>query len=146
LQEEFFQETVRKVQALYQFDCLRANKSTMAWGVEARVPFLDRQFLNVAMAIDPSEKMINKAEGKSAVAVYFANASRVLVLCGAPSLVPGVQHATAMACDAWFCSITCAVGLAVLFDMLILPHQRKRAVLCSTCCRSHGGVHPAQGL
>ncbi|WIA15502.1 hypothetical protein OEZ85_002139 [Tetradesmus obliquus] len=62
--EEFFQETVRKVQALYQFDCLRANKSTMAWGVEARVPFLDRQFLNVAMAIDPAEKMINKAEGR----------------------------------------------------------------------------------
>jgi asparagine synthase (glutamine-hydrolysing) len=64
LQEEFFQETVRKVQALYQFDCLRANKSTMAWGVEARVPFLDKQFLNVAMAIDPAEKMINKAEGE----------------------------------------------------------------------------------
>jgi asparagine synthetase B (glutamine-hydrolysing) len=55
---------VRKVQALYQFDCLRANKSTMAWGVEARVPFLDKQFLNVAMAIDPAEKMINKAEGE----------------------------------------------------------------------------------
>jgi asparagine synthase (glutamine-hydrolysing) len=64
LQEEFFQETVRKIQALYQFDCLRANKSTMAWGVEARVPFLDKQFLNVAMAIDPAEKMINKAEGE----------------------------------------------------------------------------------
>ncbi len=64
LQEEFFQETVRKVQALYQFDCLRANKSTMAWGVEARVPFLDRHFLDVAMAIDPAEKMIDKANGE----------------------------------------------------------------------------------
>lgn len=63
LQEEFFQETVRKVQALYQFDCLRANKSTMAWGVEARVPFLDRHFLDVAMAIDPAEKMIDKSKG-----------------------------------------------------------------------------------
>jgi asparagine synthetase B (glutamine-hydrolysing) len=55
---------VRKVQALYQFDCLRANKSTMAWGVEARVPFLDRAFLDVAMAIDPSEKMIDKSKGR----------------------------------------------------------------------------------
>lgn len=64
LQEEFFQETVRKVQALYQFDCLRANKSTMAWGVEARVPFLDRHFLDVAMAIDPAEKMIDKSKGE----------------------------------------------------------------------------------
>ncbi|KAI8466925.1 MAG: asparagine synthase [Monoraphidium minutum] len=62
--EEFFQETVRKVQALYQFDCLRANKSTMAWGVEARVPFLDRGFLDTAMAIDPAEKMIDKGAGR----------------------------------------------------------------------------------
>lgn len=52
------------MQALYQFDCLRANKSTMAWGVEARVPFLDRRFLDVAMAIDPSEKMIDKSKGR----------------------------------------------------------------------------------
>jgi asparagine synthetase B (glutamine-hydrolysing) len=64
LQDEFFQETVRKVQALYQFDCLRANKSTMAWGVEARVPFLDRAFLDLAMAIDPREKMIDKKAGR----------------------------------------------------------------------------------
>jgi hypothetical protein len=70
LHEQFFQETVRKVQALYQFDCLRANKSTMAWGVEARVPFLDKQFLNVAMAIDPAEKMINKAEGEGSVMLW----------------------------------------------------------------------------
>jgi hypothetical protein len=53
----------KKVQALYQYDCLRANKSTMAWGVEARVPFLDRDFLDVAMAIDPADKMIDKAAG-----------------------------------------------------------------------------------
>lgn len=61
---DFFMETVRKVQALYQYDCLRANKSTMAWGLEARVPFLDRDFLNVAMAIDPAEKMIDKTKGR----------------------------------------------------------------------------------
>eukprot|EP00879_Flechtneria_rotunda_P020694 GHRR01021779.1.p1 GENE.GHRR01021779.1~~GHRR01021779.1.p1 ORF type:complete len:412 (+),score=139.14 GHRR01021779.1:1235-2470(+) len=60
--DEFFQETVRKVQALHQYDCLRANKSTMAWGVEARVPFLDRNFLDVAMAIDPTEKMIDRSK------------------------------------------------------------------------------------
>ena len=52
------------MQALYQYDCLRANKSTMAWGVEARVPFLDRGFLDVAMAIDPADKMIDKAAGE----------------------------------------------------------------------------------
>jgi len=41
-QEEFHSETVRKIQALHKYDCMRANKSTMAWGVEARVPFLDK--------------------------------------------------------------------------------------------------------
>lgn len=57
---EFFQETVRKLQSLHKYDCLRANKATAAWGVEARVPFLDREFLDVAMAINPQEKMITK--------------------------------------------------------------------------------------
>lgn len=51
------EETVRKVSNLYYYDCLRANKSTCAWGVEARVPFLDLDFLNVAMNIDPVYKM-----------------------------------------------------------------------------------------
>jgi asparagine synthase (glutamine-hydrolysing) len=55
--EEFFAETVRKVQALNNYDCLRANKSMAAWGVEARVPFLDREFLDLAMSIDPLLKM-----------------------------------------------------------------------------------------
>jgi len=55
--EEFFAETVRKVQALHHYDCLRANKSMAAWGVEARVPFLDKTFLDLAMGIDPSLKM-----------------------------------------------------------------------------------------
>lgn len=57
---EFHEETVRRVENLHLADCLRANKSTSAWGVEARVPFLDKQFLEVAMNIDPSEKMITK--------------------------------------------------------------------------------------
>lgn len=57
---EFHKETVRRVKNLHLADCLRANKSTSAWGLEARVPFLDKQFLEVCMNIDPQEKMINK--------------------------------------------------------------------------------------
>jgi len=53
----FHEETVRKLDRLHWFDCLRANKAMAAWGVEARVPFLDQRFLEVAMAIDPAAKM-----------------------------------------------------------------------------------------
>ncbi|KAG9239601.1 asparagine synthetase [Amylocarpus encephaloides] len=56
----FHEETVRRVKALHMFDCLRANKSTSAWGLEARVPFLDKEFLEVCMNIDPQDKMITK--------------------------------------------------------------------------------------
>lgn len=56
--EEFFEETVRKISKLHSYDCLRANKSTMAWSVEARVPFLDKEFLNVSMMTNPELKMI----------------------------------------------------------------------------------------
>ena len=55
--EEFHKETVRKLSKLHLYDCLRANKSLAAWGVEGRVPFLDKDFLDVAMTIDPSYKM-----------------------------------------------------------------------------------------
>jgi asparagine synthase (glutamine-hydrolysing) len=58
--EELQAELRDKLCNLHLFDCLRANKSTSAWGVEARVPFLDEDFLNVAMNINPSEKMIRK--------------------------------------------------------------------------------------
>jgi asparagine synthase (glutamine-hydrolysing) len=54
----FHEETVRKIFRLHKYDCLRANKSMSAWGVEARVPFLDRQFLDVAMSINPEDKRI----------------------------------------------------------------------------------------
>jgi asparagine synthase (glutamine-hydrolysing) len=54
----FHEETVRKLDALHQYDCLRANKSMMAWGVEARVPFLDLAFLDLAMSMDAGEKMV----------------------------------------------------------------------------------------
>jgi asparagine synthase (glutamine-hydrolysing) len=53
-----------KIANLYLFDCLRANKATSAWGLEARVPFLDEDFLDVAMNINPAEKMIRKDEGR----------------------------------------------------------------------------------
>lgn len=53
----FHEETVRKISRLHLYDCLRANKSLAAWGVEGRVPFLDREFLDVAMALDPACKM-----------------------------------------------------------------------------------------
>ncbi|WP_334130737.1 asparagine synthase B [Silanimonas lenta] len=56
---EFHAETVRKLDALHQFDCLRANKSMAAFGIEARVPFLDLAFLDVAMAIDPEQKRVH---------------------------------------------------------------------------------------
>lgn len=58
--DKFHEETVRRVKNLHLADCLRANKSTSAWGLEARVPFLDKDFLEAAMGVDPSEKMITK--------------------------------------------------------------------------------------
>jgi asparagine synthase (glutamine-hydrolysing) len=53
----FHEETVRKLLRLHAYDCLRANKAMAAWGVEARVPFLDRTFLDVAMSLNPADKM-----------------------------------------------------------------------------------------
>ncbi|KAM0557247.1 hypothetical protein ACHAPJ_005511 [Fusarium lateritium] len=58
--EAFHEETVRRVKNLHLADCLRANKSTSAWGLEARVPFLDKEFLETSMNIDPQDKMITK--------------------------------------------------------------------------------------
>jgi len=60
---EFHDETVRKLDALHNYDCLRANKSMMAWGVEPRVPFLDVEFLEVAMRMDASAKMVDREGG-----------------------------------------------------------------------------------
>lgn len=55
--EEFHKETLRKLNKLNLYDCLRANKSLAAWGVEGRVPFLDKEFLDVAMRLNPKDKM-----------------------------------------------------------------------------------------
>lgn len=60
--EEFHKETVRKLSKLHQYDCLRANKSLSAWGVEGRVPFLDKEFMDVAMRLNPIDKMAGKGK------------------------------------------------------------------------------------
>lgn len=60
--QEFHEELNRKVSKLHMFDCLRANKSMAAWGVEARVPFLDKEFVDVAMRINPEAKMCNNGK------------------------------------------------------------------------------------
>ena len=64
--KDFHEETVRKLGKLYLYDCLRANKSLSAWGVEGRVPFLDKEFLDVAMRTNPEAKMCGpKKSGES---------------------------------------------------------------------------------
>ena len=60
--QAFHEETVRKLSKLYLYDCLRANKSLSAWGVEGRVPFLDKEFLDVAMRTNPAAKMCKGKE------------------------------------------------------------------------------------
>ena len=59
---EFFKETCDKILQLHLFDCLRANKSMAAWGIEVRVPFLDKEVVNYVMNLDPEYKMIKKKE------------------------------------------------------------------------------------
>lgn len=63
--KEFHEELVRKMSKLHLYDCLRANKSLMAWGVEGRVPFLDKDFIDIAMNLNPTDKMnIKMPDGK----------------------------------------------------------------------------------
>lgn len=70
----FHEETVRKLSKLYQYDCLRANKSLMAWGIEGRVPFLDKEFMDTAMRINPALKMCpGKTIEKGVVREAFAD-------------------------------------------------------------------------
>ena len=85
---EFHDETVRKLDALYNFDCLRANKSMMAWGVEPRVPFLDVEFLDVAMRMDAQAKMIAKPGSTAGAAVDGPGAA---VVTGAGPAVAGAE-------------------------------------------------------
>ncbi len=66
--KEFHEELVRKMSKLHLYDCLRANKSLMAWGIEGRVPFLDKDFIDVAMELNPRDKMnIKLPDGKQRI-------------------------------------------------------------------------------
>ena len=66
--KEFHEELVRKMSKLHLYDCLRANKSLMAWGVEGRVPFLDKDFIDIAMSLNPNDKMsIRLGDGKQRI-------------------------------------------------------------------------------
>ena len=65
--EEFHNELLRKLDKLHMYDCLRANKSMSAWGIEARVPFLDKNFMDVAMRINPKDKMCGNGKMEKAI-------------------------------------------------------------------------------
>jgi len=65
--QEFHEELNRKLDRLHKFDCLRANKSMSAWGIEARVPFLDKNFMDVAMRINPEDKMCGNGVMEKAI-------------------------------------------------------------------------------
>ncbi|MBA6303080.1 asparagine synthase B [Colwellia sp. MB02u-14] len=65
--QEFHKELNRKLDRLHKFDCLRANKSMSAWGIEARVPFLDKNFMDVAMRINPEDKMCGNGKMEKAI-------------------------------------------------------------------------------
>ena len=66
--KEFHEELVRKMSKLHLYDCLRANKSLAAWGVEGRVPFLDKEFIDVAMNLNPHDKMsIRLGDGRQRI-------------------------------------------------------------------------------
>ena len=73
--QELHEELVRKVEALHTFDCLRANKATMAHGLEARVPFLDREVLDVVMRTHPEYKMYKKGEPTQFVEKWLLRAA-----------------------------------------------------------------------
>ncbi len=60
--QEFHEENVRKLGKLHLYDCLRANKALMSWGIEGRVPFLDKEFMDVAMRLNPADKMVSAHE------------------------------------------------------------------------------------
>lgn len=62
--KEFHEENVRKLDKLHMYDCLRANKSLASWGIEGRVPFLDKEFMDVAMRLNPKDKMIIAGQSK----------------------------------------------------------------------------------
>ncbi len=62
--KDLHDETVRKLNKLHLYDCLRANKALMSWGIEGRVPFLDKEFMDIAMTVNPKDKMVGSHEPK----------------------------------------------------------------------------------
>ena len=80
--EEFHKETVRKISKLHLYDCLRANKSLAAWGIEGRVPFLDKEFLDVAMSINPKDKMITSKKMENGSSEKLLKMSYLIQLFG----------------------------------------------------------------
>ena len=101
----FHEETVRKLSRLHQYDCLRANKSLAAWGVEGRVPFLDKEFLDVAMRLNPKAKMCpGRQIEKRVLREAFADLLPDEVACSTPE---------ALAWDAAFAGLNEPSGRAV---------------------------------
>ena len=80
--KEFHEETVRKLEKLHQYDCLRANKSLAAWGIEGRVPFLDKEFIEVAMRLNPKDKMITEERMENGYCVKLLRTIYPLALHG----------------------------------------------------------------
>jgi asparagine synthase (glutamine-hydrolysing) len=65
--EEFHKETVRKMEKLHLYDCNRANKSLASWGIEGRVPFLDKEFIDIAMNLNPTDKMCGNGKMEKSI-------------------------------------------------------------------------------
>lgn len=78
--QEFHEETVRKLGKLHLYDCLRANKALAAWGVEGRVPFLDKEFIDVAMRLNPSDKMSNSRRLPASIGSHGASSIEKWIL------------------------------------------------------------------
>ena len=113
--KEFHEETLRKIDKLHLYDCLRANKSLAAWGVEGRVPFLDIDFLDYSMNIDPKEKMIKDGRIEKNILreslsitlidkILFANVVRPepAFIKIAPPIVPGIPIVHSPPCNPFF--------------------------------------------
>ncbi|CAI5971584.1 unnamed protein product, partial [Closterium sp. NIES-65] len=117
--EDFHRETCHKLKALHMYDCVRAKKATSAWGLEVRVPFLDKESLDVAMSIDPQYKMIRKRDrrigkwhilyrqkeqfsdgvGYSWIDGLKAHAERMVsdqVMANAPNVCEGLRQSSAL--------------------------------------------------
>ena len=66
-------ETVRLIKRLHQYDVMRANKAPFAFGLEPRVPFLDKEFLDVSMTLDPADKMVRSCSDLKSLCTYVKN-------------------------------------------------------------------------